>query len=362
VLFLTLGDADFLADSLLHGLRAVLGAFVVDYPRQDILYEDTDPSTLRHVHGRGFTLYGQLEEIEVDRVAPLQRIGSGEFDLVVFADIWQQYGLFLQLLPQLNSVDVAVLDGQDLSSLYPYAPGFWRRPRLWALPRAHTRVPYFKRELTETTLRIPVGPLSLPARGRFVRPLAFSIPEQWLVESVPEKTKLFPRHIVDPELARRLPNATLDYAFDEEDAYFDDLRLAGFGITTKRTGWDCMRHYELAASGCVLCFRALNEKPLLCAPHGLDNRNCLVYRDADDLEAKIAALDDRAVQRLQEAAMQWAAEHTTRRRAEAFLADLGYADAVAGLGMEVAGDPRYGATRLHSSSTGKSVFDWTTEK
>src|SRR3954462_1937241 len=97
VLFLTLGDADFLADSLLHGLRAVLGASVVDYPRQDILYEDTDRSTLRHVHGRGFTLYGQLEEIAVDRVAPLQRIGSGEFDLVVFADIWQQYGLFLQL-------------------------------------------------------------------------------------------------------------------------------------------------------------------------------------------------------------------------------------------------------------------------
>ena len=41
-----------------------------------------------------------------------------------------------------------------------------------------------------------------------------------------------------------------------------------FGVTTKKSGWDCMRHYELAASGCVPCFRDLEEKPAMAGRTG----------------------------------------------------------------------------------------------
>ena len=62
VLFLHANAEDYLADSLLHGLRSLLGADVVDVPRRDSLYAVGDRS---RVYGRGFTLYGTLPEIDV---------------------------------------------------------------------------------------------------------------------------------------------------------------------------------------------------------------------------------------------------------------------------------------------------------
>jgi len=43
------------------------------------------------VYGRGFTLYGTLPEIDVWRGWPIPR-AAGEFDMVVFADIWALLG------------------------------------------------------------------------------------------------------------------------------------------------------------------------------------------------------------------------------------------------------------------------------
>lgn len=321
VLFLTLGDCDFLADGLLHGLRVQLGDDVVDYPRQDILYRDISSDHLRRMHGRGFTLYGLLPDDNIDRVAPLERAAAGEFDIIVIADIWQQFGMFMQLLPYLDNTDVVVLDGDDWPNLYPYSRMLWRLPRFWMLPRAHSRVWYMKRELTPATFRIMVGKrLGLPIlRKQRVLPIAFSIPRQKVAGTVPVKTKLFPRHVVDAEVAERIPGASVSYPFDNETSYISDLRTSAFGITTRRSGWDCLRHYELAASGCALCFRALDQKPAQCAPHGLGNNNCIVYRDADELLARIESLDDAEIHRLQEAALRWAGDNTTERRAEQFL-------------------------------------------
>jgi hypothetical protein len=156
-----------------------------------------------------------------------------------------------------------------------------------------------------------------------MRPISFGIPEEHLVAAPPEKTKDFPEHVVDEEVAARTGKAT-KYAFADEAAYYADLRASRFGITTKRGGWDCMRHYEVAASGMVMCFRQLDLKPATCAPHGLHRGNCLVYEDADDLFAQIDALSEERYAELQAASLQWARENTTRALAERFLRSLGY--------------------------------------
>ena len=82
--------------------------------------------------------------------------------------------------------------------------------------------------------------------------------------------------------------------FEREQDYYADLQQARFGITVKRAGWDCLRHYELAANGCVPCFRDLESKPPRCAPHGLDESNCVPYRDYDELMARLEGIDERA--------------------------------------------------------------------
>jgi O-antigen/teichoic acid export membrane protein len=327
ILFLHPGHEDYLADSLFHGLRTLLGANVLDYPKIESLYDSYPAERRDALYGRGFTLYGLLDDLPLDRNRVLDRAAAGEFDLVVFADIWRMFGAFAALAPCLRGhTEIAVLDGADRVEPYPYAGLWWRKREWWTLPRAHTRGRYFKRELTPWTgafrayLMLPPPLASRLPSIRRMQTISFSIPEEKLVPDLPrDKDRLLSSHVVDREVAARIGGSTT-YVFDDERAYYADLRRSRFGITTKRAGWDCLRHYEQAANGCVPCFRDLDRKPPRCAPHGLDDNNCVVYHDAGELLARLATIDETEYARLQTGALAWARANTTAVRARAFLA------------------------------------------
>lgn len=327
VLFLGAPAQDYLADGVFHGLRLLLGERAVDFPKRDRLYASFPADQRNRIRGHGFTLYGLLDDIPVDREGPLERVRQGEFDLVVFGDIWRGFGSFTQFLPYLlgSRTPYVVLDGADSESLYPYAPHFWRIPHWWLLPRPHRRGLYFKRELTPRTHAMRAFGLVPPALAASaiplspnVRPTSFAVPEEKLAPDAPAKDREFATHVVDPEVAAELGRETA-YSFDSEEAYYDDLRRSRFAITTKRAGWESLRTYEIAANGCVPCFRDLDRKPASCAPHGLDRTNCLVYRDARDLRAQIGRLSEARYEGLRAGASAWARENTTRRRAHEVL-------------------------------------------
>lgn len=326
VLFVNPNYVDYLADGLFHGLRELLGADVVDFPKAEPMYGSHSPERRDKLRGHGFTLYGLLDDIDLDRHAVLERAQQGEFDLVVFSDIWRTFGLFTEWAPQLNGTRMAVVDGADRVEPYPYAGLWWRKRSWWFLPRALNRATYFKREITPWTgwfrsyLTLP--PPAAARLTRKIRPIAFSIPEEKIVSGPPTKRKEWPVHIVDDEVARRVGGAA-SYAFDSEADYFADLRASRFGITTKRAGWDCLRHYEIAANGAVICFRDLSAKPPLCAPHGLHSANSIDYASADDLLSKASALSDDRYAELQAGALDWARANTTVKRAEQFLEQNG---------------------------------------
>ena len=332
VLYLHANAEDYLADSLLHGLREVLGDHVVDVPRRDALYDDLEPERRRDLYGRGFTLYGLLPGIEVDRERPLARALEGGYDVIVLADIHRNWGPWVQLRPELsrlraNGTTIVALDGGDSAVMYPYGPTWWRRMRPWPLPRAHGRIHYFKRELQPLTARIRYygllsGSPALRLLARNVKPVSFSIPQAHLASGEEAKDKLLATHVVDPEVAV-LAGATTEYVFSSEEDYYADLRRSRFGITTKKAGWDCMRHYELAASGCVPCFRDLEEKPALSGPHGLDETNCVPYTDPGHLLERIGGMGPDEYERLRAGALGWARENTTAGRARELLAAVG---------------------------------------
>ncbi|NBU71575.1 MAG: glycosyltransferase family 1 protein, partial [Bacteroidetes bacterium] len=105
-----------------------------------------------------------------------------------------------------------------------------------------------------------------------------------------------------------------------EAAYRADLGASRFGITTRRAGWDCLRHYEIAASGTIPCFRDLHRKPPRCAPHGLvDGLNCLSYSSGDQLLARINRLSPAQEAKLQTEALAWARASSTKQRAMVLL-------------------------------------------
>ena len=325
ILFVTSNCEDYLSDSVLHGFRSLFKDKLVDFPKQEILYKNCSKLMMQQVRGRGFTLYsGLLDDIDLDRFVK-GKLESGYFDLIIFGDIWRTFGYFIEFLPYLKYHNTIILDGADTPQPYPYAGKWWRYPPYWFLPKAHTKFLYFKREWTPETIRnlwYQIPPFWLceyiPAPRNF-RPISFSIPEEKIVENLPIKTKLFPKHIVDREVASRVEGSVTSYAFESEAEYYADLQASKFGITTKRSGWDCLRHYEIAANGAVPCFRDLDKKPTTCAPHGLNETNCIIYSDYADLKHKIDKLTECEYRSIQLNAWTWAKKNSTLERAKQLL-------------------------------------------
>ena len=328
ILFISPTTEDYLAISILHGLKSILPSNrIIDFPKYASAYKTGCSSSL---YGKGFTIFGLLDDDEVDRWHILEKIYNEEFSLIIFSDIHRTFGTYIQLLPYLNYKNTIVLDGADTPQPYPYAGAWWRYFPYWFIPKAHTRFLYFKREWTPETiwnLWYQLFPKWLcqyfPEHKNF-RPISFSIPKEKIIQDMPRKTKLFPRHIVDPEVASNVTDSMTKYAFDSEDDYYADLQASKFGITTKRAGWDCLRHYEIAANACVPCFRDLDKKPLTSAPHGLDESNCIIYRDYNDLTNKINALSEEEYQKLQHSSLEWAKANSTIERAKQLLSSLNF--------------------------------------
>ena len=315
LLFLTDDREDYLSDGLLHGLRQLPWLELVDYPRKECMYEGGRQCKVAPgfgVRGGGFSLYGLLKEPEggIDRSFIWQRLAAGWFDAVLVSNVWRQWGFLLQWRELLAAQTLLLLDGDDDQRLYPCSGTRFRQfgfgtglTNLLQLPSTHI----FKRELTNRSrkwgLRINV------------HPLAFSIPHQKILMQLPIKSQLFPSHIVDQDLSNKL-GASANYVFADEKSYRSDLANSRFAITTRRAGWDCLRHYEIAASGAVICFRDLDQKPVGCAPHGLiEGLNCISYRSSDELLICIDKLSIQQEVEFQNSALAWAHQSSTVNRA-----------------------------------------------
>lgn len=326
ILFLTDDREDYLADGLLHGLRQLPGVEVVDYPRKECMYEGGRQCKVAPefgVRGGGFSLYGLLTEPQggIDRSFIWQRLAAGWFNAVLIGNVWRQWGFLLQWRELFAAQPLLLLDGDDDQRLYSRSGTRFRQfgigtglTNLLELPSTHV----FKRELTNRSrkwgLRLNI------------HPLAFSIPESLISSKLPNKSQLFPSHIVDRDLSNKL-GASANYVFADEQSYRSDLASSRFGITTRRAGWDCLRHYEIAAAGAVICFRDLEQKPVSCAPYGLiDGLNSISYGSSDELLSRIDTLNVQQELDLQNLALAWAKSSSTKNRA---LQLLRYANLIA---------------------------------
>jgi len=312
--------ADYLAVTVLHGLRAILGNRVVDWPRYGPAYRDFPETKRRGTYGLGFSVFYDLEEGGGDRKGIEERLIGKEFDLIIISDIWRLHVLYKKWRKYFNPDNTIIIDGADSPQVYPHAGLWWRNPRLWMSPKADAGFLYFKREWTHCSqfnIWHRLLPNSLQRRLKSysrMRPISFSIPETKITKKLPAKSKNFTRHIVDPEVAQKIHGASTVYAFDNEHSYYSDLQSSRFGITMKRAGWDCLRHYEIAANGCVPCFKSLNDKPLSCAPHGLvGGVNCVIYKTSDDLFKQVQEISESKYSILARGAIEWAKDHTTER-------------------------------------------------
>ena len=84
-------------------------------------------------------------------------------------------------------------------------------------------------------------------------PINFSIPKEKICElNDAVKTKL---------LSHLIPGNVNTYVYNNEEAYYNEYRTSYFAITKLKGGWDCMRHYEILANGCIPYFIDIERCP-----------------------------------------------------------------------------------------------------
>ena len=79
-----------------------------------------------------------------------------------------------------------------------------------------------------------------------LHPVNFSIPEEKVLNGITKKNKLLSFSI--PRVGGK------KYTFETESEYYAEYQESLFAKTKKKSGWDCMRHYEILANGTIPYF------------------------------------------------------------------------------------------------------------
>jgi hypothetical protein len=220
--------SDYMSDSLFHGLRSLIGEDIVDGVKIGYMYDDFPLDELNQFWGRGFTLTRKLKDHNIDRTDLDLKIKARYFDYVIYGAAFRDYALnFLQLVVSVYpSNRIVFVNGND-----SYRGRV--QPELINLPGIH-----FLRErlIDDHTF-----------------PISFSVPKEIIVDTVPEKKKY---------IMPLIPGLAETYIYSDEDSYYAAYRESLFGLTWKKAGWDCLRHYEILSQGCLPLFLDIHHMPL----------------------------------------------------------------------------------------------------
>lgn len=344
ILFVNSSVPNYVADGLFHGLNALDGIDVVDNPRMNYMYDNASATDLRKTGTKGSTLYGLLaEDLQISSERTLWTYDIDSYDHIIFTDIFENCDMFnyiYKTLHPLNRNRISIVDGYDVDAMFPYFANLKNlKVRPWAYLYPYHKVKYFKREYTSTArlFGIPEGrfnglsksiSLLIKSPAKLLS-ISMSIPEEH-IEYIPisEKGKEFIDYNIDPDLNELFTSNKIaelgkwQPTFANQNDYYNEIRNSKFGITTRRAGWDCLRHYEYAAKGAILCFKDLDLKHTRSAPHELSSQNCIPYSSKEDLMKKLAHKSLAELEDIQGNQYEWIHRYTTKKVALRFLEQL----------------------------------------
>ena len=253
-------QGDLLEVSIFHGLRTLLGSSCVDYPEKKVMYHDWTETKKEELHGNGFTLYTE----PLNNIPSELRNDLKNFDVVLFGTLgnYDGYPDYSYITDHYDDDKIWYLDGHDLHGKAPIM--------INGIIGNQKSKNCFKRELVN--------------EQEGVYPTGFGIPEYQIREiDLHNKTQKY--QITAPSMAffggaHEMGGSRHHHKFTDEKAYYDDMQKSWFGLTCKKGGWDCLRHYEIMASSALLLFKDYDKKPPLCSPKDLP---CFSYSTKDEL-------------------------------------------------------------------------------
>ena len=232
--------SDYQNDLVFYGLRELYGDNVVDSTQIISLYKEYEGKIpTQHLWG-GMTTFWLIGENNINRENIEQKIKDKFYDLIIYGSIKRCKDYYNLVIEHYPDEKVVLIDGND-------------EPELDPLYERHL---YFKRELT----------VDHPN----VKPITFGIPTCKLAQPNKNKTQ---------EYATCIPGQPETYIFDNEKSYYQDYQKSYYGVTMKKAGWDCMRHYEILGNYCIPYFTDLEK----CPEHTLANLPKDLLLQAKDL-------------------------------------------------------------------------------
>lgn len=216
---------DYLSDCILHGLRQLTDITVVDEPYCWYMYKSTfgeGKRDIKSIYGKGFTIFGTLNDLEVDRTDINNKILGKHFDYIILSRI-DQFPNFVNLVFENYPPNkIVILDGLDYSNIdYRYVG----------------KALYFKREMVHYNSK--------------VFPISFGFPKEKIQKPLTKENLL----------AQYNPNSNKNYTYDNEQDYYNDYNKSYFGKTFRKAGFDCLRHYEILGSNCIPYFTDIDHCP-----------------------------------------------------------------------------------------------------
>ena len=227
ILFISNGQSmDYQCDIVFHGLKMLYGKNVYETSDNWFMFNDISEKQKAKLYGKGFTITGLLDSKLKNVITNYEiheKIKNTFFDLIIYGSIHCCQDFFCSVSLFYPKEKIIVIDGEDDTIIRNFFVG---------------KALYFKRELHNSY------------RGVF--PISFGIPKEKLISEIKRKEKI---------LAHIIPGDISTYIYENEKDYYNDYAISYFGKSIKKAGWDCLRHYEIMANGCIPYFPDLLQCP-----------------------------------------------------------------------------------------------------
>jgi len=142
-----------------------------------------------------------------------------------------------------------------------------------------------------------------------IYPITFSIPECKIIKNKYTKEKI---------VSSLIPGDLSTYIYHTEEDYYNEYRKSFFAITCKKAGWDCMRHYEIIANGCIPYFKDIDQ----CPPNTLYLFPKMLILKGNQLFEKVmkeSTINVMEYDQLQNAFMEYMHTHLTTKKMASYI-------------------------------------------
>lgn len=236
--------SDYQTDCLLHGLRLELKDDIDELKYGWWMYKkhkEATPERFNEIWGKGFSVYGLLDEYNQKSEDNIyDNILNKKYDKIIIGIHHTFNGMHAEWLSTINSLinygytkeQIVVIDGWDREDV---------------CLEAIDKTTYYKREHNGKHKALPIS---------------FAIPEEKIISDTEQYDKIYDFSPMIPAMFCWDGNPHIEsYVYTTEKSYYDQYKASYFAYTCKKAGWDCMRHYEILANGCIPWFTDIEACP-----------------------------------------------------------------------------------------------------